>query len=111
MGHEIPPSEKAKIIELFEQSHLPARRTFDKIGSRAIGGILRSRLAALEAYQAVLSIGRPPAIEAHSTDAKTPTGLADITNLVSVLEHPQLVIHIASEFVNPDHPSHPRGLG
>lgn len=38
-------------------------------------------------------------------NAKIPTCLADITNLVSVLEHPQLVVHIAPEFVHPDHPS------
>ena len=27
-----PASEKAEIIELVEQSHLPARRTLDKLG-------------------------------------------------------------------------------
>jgi hypothetical protein len=53
-----------------------------------------------------LAMGEPSIeIEAGPTDAKIPTCLADITNLVSVLEHPQLVVHIAPEFVHPDHPS------
>ncbi|MEI9915122.1 MAG: helix-turn-helix domain-containing protein [Methylovirgula sp.] len=30
--HEISASEKAEIIELVEQSHLPARRTLEKLG-------------------------------------------------------------------------------
>lgn len=77
----------------------------DDLRRRAIGGILRRCFAVLEACQAVLPKSRPPAIEAGSADAKIPTRLADITNLVSVLEHPQLVVHIAPEFVHPDHPS------
>ena len=77
----------------------------DDLRRRAIGGILRRCFAVLEACQAVLPKSRPPAIEAGSADAKIPTRLADITNLVSVLEHPQLVVHIAPEFVHPDFPS------
>jgi hypothetical protein len=52
-------------------------------------------------------MGSPPAIEAGPTNAKISAGLADIANLVSVLEHPQLVVHIAPEFVHHGHPSCP----
>jgi hypothetical protein len=31
-----PASEKAEIIQLVEQSHLPAKRTLDKLGTPAL---------------------------------------------------------------------------
>ena len=34
--HEYPASEKAEIIQLVEQSHLPAKRTLDKLGIPAL---------------------------------------------------------------------------
>ena len=39
-----PASEKAEIIELVEQSHLPAKRTLDKLGhpARHILSMVRS---------------------------------------------------------------------
>jgi hypothetical protein len=51
----------------------------------------------------VLPIGSSPAIEAGPPNAEISASLADIANLVSVLEHPQLMVHIAPELVHPDH--------
>jgi hypothetical protein len=72
---------------------------------RAIGRVLWRRLTVLKACQAVLSISCLPAVEAGPTDAEIPASLADIANLISVLEHPQLVVHISPKLVHPDHPS------
>src|SRR6516165_9599367 len=79
----------------------------DDLRSRSVGGVLRSRLAVFEARQAVLPIGSSPAIEAGPTNAKISASLADIPNPVSMLKHPQLVVHIPPEFVHPGHPSCP----
>jgi hypothetical protein len=49
-----PASEKAEIIALVEQSHLPAKRTLDKLGIPAphfIGGTIASARAALRPWQ------------------------------------------------------------
>ena len=49
-----PASEKAEIIELVEQSHLPAKRTLDKLGilaPRFIDGTIATARAALRHCQ------------------------------------------------------------
>ena len=47
-----PASEKAEIIELVEQSHLPAKRTLDKLGSEphSIAGMIGTVRAALKLW-------------------------------------------------------------
>jgi hypothetical protein len=49
----------------------------------------------------VLPIASPPAIETARPTPKIPASLTDIANLVREFKHPQLVIHIAPEFVHP----------
>ena len=49
-----PASEKAEIIELVEQSHLPAKRTLDRLGipaPRFIDGTIATARAALRHWQ------------------------------------------------------------
>ena len=60
-----PASEKAEIIQLVEQSHLPAKRTLDKLGiphgnddEPVSSKSLQGRIAKLEQFQAPRDGGR-----------------------------------------------------
>jgi len=106
------PRPTSRLLDTLKPASFPqVQHLLDDLRSSAIGGIFRSCLAIFEACQAMLPIGGPPTIETGPTDAKITASLADIANLVSVLEHPQLVVHIPPEFVHRNHPSCPCGSG
>ena len=71
-----PASEKAEIIELVEQSHLPAKRTLDKLGiprSTFIDGTIATARAALRHCQITALDRIESGIASRMTSARSST--------------------------------------